>query len=182
MKTWKQLPPPWFSSLAALVLAGCGDSDFLTLPPLPTTPPSGEGTQKSTTPQPTLPARWTLTDVEGRTLQATIIGRNADTITIVREQDGKRFDLPVARLAEADRRRVATLPVRPAPPKSPMESSLYRMRRAKLDELQARIDEVNRLISTTNSDIQWRSYNSELRRLYQEESKLHEELRKLEGY
>lgn len=153
----------------------------------PARPPALDGARETLNrsappiPQPTLPARWTLTDVEGRTLQATIIGRNATSITLVREQDGKRFDLPVERLADSDRRRIATLPLRPAPEKSSMESSYYRMRRARLDEIQARIDEVTRLISTTSSNIQSRSYNSELRRLYSEESKLLEELRKLEN-
>lgn len=63
-----------------------------------------------------------------------------------------------------------------------MESSLYRMRRAKLDEVQTEIDELNRLYGGTDSLIKRRSYNSELKRLYNEESKLQEELRKLEEH
>lgn len=88
MNPWKHSLPPRLSLLAVLVLTGCGDSDFLTVPPRPATPPSGDGLQKFIglpISQPTLPARWTLTDVEGRTLKATIIGRSTDAITIVRE-------------------------------------------------------------------------------------------------
>ncbi len=185
MKSWNRFQAPLLGALAALVLSGCGEDGFfgemLPSPDSPPRPTARELAKHDALPPPTLPVRWTLTDVEGRRLDATIIGRGSSSITLVRDQDGKRFELPVARLSNADRSRVATLPVRAAPETSPAESSLYRMRRAKLDEVQARIAEVNRLIERTSSTIQWRSYNSELRRLHQEAGKLSEELRKLEA-
>ena len=156
--------------VAAFLLAGCDNADLAIAPPKGKTPPAQ------------LPARWTLTDVEGRTVKATIIGRSETAVTLVRETDGQRFVLPVARLADSDQRRVATLPIQKAPQKSPAESSIYRMRQAKMDEVRARINEINQLIGGTNSDIQLRSYNSELKRLYKEESKLREELRELEDH
>lgn len=61
------------------------------------------------------PVRWTLTDIEGRRLEATLIGRSADAVSLVREVDGKRYELPLARLAAADRARVQSLPIRPVP-------------------------------------------------------------------
>jgi hypothetical protein len=132
--------------------------------------------------KPTIPVRWTLTDVDGRSLDATIVGRNETTITIVRTADGKRFDLAMARLSEADRKRVSELDKKSAPTKHPMESSLYRMRRAKLDELDDRIAELNSVYGSTNSDIKRRSTFSELERLQAERGKVAEELRDLERF
>src|SRR5690606_6309962 len=65
----------------------------------------------------------------------------------------------------------ATLPVRTAPEKSPMESSFYRLRRATLEEVQARIREITRVPGGTSSRIQGRTYESELKRPPQEKRK-----------
>ncbi|GEM_PF-1451653 len=52
------------------------------------------------------------TDNTGRPLEATIIGRNATSITVIRKSDGARFEIPYNRLSEANQAFVVTL----APP------------------------------------------------------------------
>ncbi len=130
----------------------------------------------------TLPVRWTLTDVEGRSLEANVIGRSANSVTLVRVSDGKRFDLPVARLSEGDRKRVARLPLVAAPQSSPQESSIYRMRQAALGEAEARIVELRQMLNTTDSQIKKRSYTSEIKRLETERGDLLEEIREIESH
>lgn len=132
--------------------------------------------------KPTIPVRWTLTDLDGRTVDATIVGKNATSITLVRTADGKRFELPLARLSESDQKRVGDLAGKAAPSKHPMESSLYRMKSAKLGEIDDRIAELNSVYATTDSTIKRRSANSELMRLNAERGELVEELRELERY
>jgi hypothetical protein len=132
--------------------------------------------------KPTIPVRWTLTDVDGRSVDATIVGRTETTVTIVRSADGKRFDLALARLSEADRKRVGELDKKTAPSKHPMESSLYRMRRAKLDEIDGRIAELNSVYESTDSVIKRRSALSELERLQAERGKVAEELGDFERF
>lgn len=132
--------------------------------------------------KPTIPVQWTLTDVEGRSLEATIVGKRNSIITLVRTADGKRFDLSVDRLSEVDKKRVNALDNKTAPTKHPMESALYRMRQGKLAEIDTRISELNSTYSSTNSDIKRRSAFSELERLTAERAKVLEELRELEKF
>jgi hypothetical protein len=171
--------------LLSVFLTSCGEG---LLPP-PT--PKGGGQGKSAgsflegqlpVAKPTIPVRWTLTDLDGRTVDATIVGKNATSITLVRTADGKRFELPLARLSESDQKRVGDLAGKAAPSKHPMESSLYRMKSAKLGEIETRIAELNTIYATSDSAIKRRSANSELMRLEAERGELVEELRELERY
>ena len=172
----------------ALLLVSCGDG----LMPEPTRrePASetsgiletlGEFSEIGTIPQatPTLPVRWRITDLEGRTIDATIIGKKASIITLVRTSDGKRFELAIARLSTEDQKRIGSIPDATPPSRHPTESAHYRMGQAKLDELDARIAEVTALYSSTDSKIQMRSAYSELNRLKAERQKLMEDLNDL---
>jgi hypothetical protein len=132
--------------------------------------------------KPTIPVRWTLTDLDGRTVDAMIVGRNDTSITLVRTSDGKRFELAMDRLSESDRKRVGELDKKTAPTKHPMESSLYRMSHAKLDDIDQRISELTSLVETSNSVIKRRSSISELIRLNAERGKILQELRELERF
>lgn len=131
---------------------------------------------------PTLPVRWNITDLDGRTIDATIIGKNGSSITLIRNSDGKRFDLQISRLSADDQARVGQLGNKTPPSRHPMESSHYRMAQAKLDELDGEIAEVTALYNSTNSPMQMRTANSQLRRLKNERLKLLEDLKELEKY
>lgn len=159
----------------ALFLPACGESLYEMPPREPLEPVKAEVPL-------TLPVRWELTDVEGRVLKVSIIGRSATSITIVRESDGKRFELPVERLSANDRKRVTRLVVQIAPAKAPMESSFYRMRQASIDEVDARMDEIRSEMSSTGSHLQFRSRQSELHRLQRKRIELTEELKEFERY
>jgi len=177
--------------LAALILASCGDG----LLPAPTTKKVeqensgileelGAFTELGKLPEskPTIPVRWTLTDVDGRTLDATIVGKDSTTITLVRNADGKRFDLVLSRLSESDQARVKRLDNKVAPTEHPMESSLYRMGQAKLDDIENSIIEQNAIIESTDSEIKRRSAYSEWRRLNAEKAEVMKDLKELERY
>lgn len=176
-----------WSVLASLVLSSCGDG---LLPP-PTTKKNGEsedtGGNRSVMgmlpiAKPTIPVQWKLTDVEGRSLDATIVGKRDSFLTLVRTADGKRFDLPLDRLSEADQKRVKALDNKSAPTKHHMESALYRMRHAKLGEIDARIAEMQSVYGSSDSEIKKRSAYSELERVTAERAKVLEELRDLEKF
>lgn len=58
----------------------------------------------------------TIVDNQGRSLEVTIIGRAADSVTFVRATDQKRFTIPVTNLSKEDQTFVAGLPLAPPPP------------------------------------------------------------------
>lgn len=129
-----------------------------------------------------IPVRWTLTDVDGRAIDATIIGKSGASITLIRNSDGKRFDLSVARLSASDQERVKKLADKTSVSRHPLESAHYRMTQAKLDELDARIAEVQAVYNSTDSKIQLRTAVSQMKRLQDERLKLLEDLKELEKY
>lgn len=175
--------------LFGLVLVSCGDG-FLPEP----TPRNSEsnGTEMleelrdasslAQVPDPTFPVRWKLTDLEGRTIDATIIGKNGSLITLIRNSDGKRFDLQTSRLSADDQAKVERLGNKMPPSRHPMESSHYRMVRAKLDDVDARIAEALAVYNSTNSSMQMRTANSQLKRLQNQRLELLEDLKELEKY
>lgn len=172
----------WAGGLCALAFVSCGE-----LIPEPT--PRKESTDtdriefgKIPAVVPTLPVRWKLADLEGRSIDAMIIGKSGDSITLIRMSDGKRFELPVLRLSEEDQKRVRSLPTKTAPSRHPSESSHYRMAQAKLDETDARIAELTSILNTSDSRIQIRSAHSEMERLLTQRVKLLEDLKELEKY
>ena len=132
--------------------------------------------------KPTIPLRLVLTDRDGRTLDATIVGKSSTSITLVRTADGKRFDLAVTRLSDSDQTRVKLLDNKVAPTKHPMESSLYRMAQSKLEDVEDSIVEQLAIIDSTNSEIKRRSAYSELKRLKAERLEVENELRNLEKF
>jgi len=161
-----------------LLLASCGEVD----------PASLEGilrTQKKPQTQAPveLPVRWTLTDTEGKTLEADIIGRTSKTLTIIRTADRKQFEVPINRLSEADQTRIKTLSMTKTSGngnRSPLNVSLLNMRKAALKEIQDRIDELHKLRKASQSNIETRSYVSEINRLQKRETELLAEIRKLQ--
>lgn len=61
------------------------------------------------------PVSRLITDANGRELQVEILGRSDDQITIVRQSDSSRFDLPISKLSAADQSFVKRLPLKSAP-------------------------------------------------------------------
>lgn len=180
-----------FGGLFALALVSCGDG--LLPEPAPRNVESNgvevldelrEVTELGRIPEavPTFPVKWTLTDVGGRSIDATLIGRNGSAITLIRNSDGKRFELALDRLSPDDRTRVEKLPNKTPPSRHPMESSHYRMAQAKLDEIDAGINEMKVLYNTTNSEIQRRTAGSQLKRLQAARLELLEDHKELEKY
>jgi len=62
------------------------------------------------------PFKGTLTDLQGHTLQVTLIGRSNEQLRFVRAEDGKTYTYPIARLSPADQAYVKLLPVGLAAP------------------------------------------------------------------
>lgn len=63
-------------------------------------------------PTSTLPTARTVTDTTGRKLEGTILSKDADSIQFRRTSDGKKFDLPLAKLSADDQTFVAGLVVK----------------------------------------------------------------------
>lgn len=162
----------------ALLLTSCGEIDPASLEDILRTQ------KKPQTQAPVeLPVRWTLTDTEGKTLEADIVGRTPTTITIIRIADQKQFDVPIERLSEADRARIKTLSMSMTSTinRSSPNTALINMRKASLKETQDRMAELLELYGVSQSGIQMRSYASELRRLRRKEAELTAELKRLQG-
>jgi hypothetical protein len=121
---------------------------------------------------------WTLTDTQGRSIKATIIGRDSNSITIVRHSDGKRFDLPVDRLSPSDQNRIAKLPQASAPA---AETGVLKLQKAKLQELNLEINQLSAELSQSTSTMKSRSLNSQIDRLMNERIKLEAEIAEIEG-
>lgn len=72
--------------------------------------------------QPEFPIARTLTSSEGRAIDAVILGKSGGILHIERITDRARFDLPIERLAAADRAFASRLPeLAVAPPPKPPE-------------------------------------------------------------
>ncbi len=74
------------------------------------------------------------------------------------------------------------LDIKSAPTKHPMELSLYRMRHAKLADIDAHIAEMQSVYGSTDSEIKRRSTYSELLLLTAERAEVLEGLRDLEKF
>lgn len=91
-----------------------------------------------------LPVDRTITNSEGKSLEVRIIGREKDFITVERISDNARFDIPVSRLLEPDRRfidriRKTKAPKEPEPP-APVEADYVATRRAMIEDLESKAD------------------------------------------
>lgn len=146
------------------------------------TPPEGQ----------TFPIQKTVTDNTGRTLKATIIGRNANSITVIRKSDGIRFVIPYTKLSAADQAFVTQLPLHAAPParSGPGSSSstansdrgVLSFRRGKMEELNERIQKNEALLYQMDPrTIKARSVRSETNRLITERSELAREIADLKS-
>ena len=171
---------------AVFMMSGCEQPKRLEVPPPPPEP-------VAEAPRPSeidFPVRWTLTDLQGRQIEATIIGRGVSSVTLVREKDGRRYDFPLENLSSPDRLRVDALPLRAAPAPGPeaagppvveIVSGATRMKRSALAAVQEELRETGRLLSESESAIKSRSLQSKMDKLIQEEQKLTAELAELES-
>lgn len=166
-----------------VLLPGCGDwtervsQTLENLPKVPLLEGNGDSVVG-------LPVDRTLTDTQGRSITATIIGRQSDSITIVRHSDGKRFDLPLDRLSPPDREQVAKLPLTPAPAepvgRNPEPGGIVKLRKGALKELDREIEDISTQLNQTPSSMKMRSLNSALERLKGERARLEAEIAELE--
>lgn len=88
-----------------------------------------------------LPVDRVLQDQEGRSIDATIIGREMETITIIRKSDSRRFDYPIAQLSEEDRQFVTELKLHSAPKERPAKTEPEK----EDPYVQSRLDQIERL-------------------------------------
>ncbi|MEM9017488.1 MAG: hypothetical protein AAGC68_10780, partial [Verrucomicrobiota bacterium] len=95
---------------------------------------------------PAIPTERVLTDKQGRQIEARIIGRNLETLTIVRLSDSKQFELPIERLSPVDQTFAKELPlVAASPSKKPdvkvADTGPIVFKRARLEEINREISE-----------------------------------------
>ena len=64
-----------------------------------------------TPPKSVFPFFRTMTDTKGRTIRAEVLGRDANTVTIVRSSDKRRFTLPLNTLSPQDQTHLLSLPI-----------------------------------------------------------------------
>jgi hypothetical protein len=139
------------------------------------------------------PITRTLTDSTGRPLEATIIGRNTGSITVIRKSDGARFDIPYDRLSAEDRAFVVKLPLQAAivpapgsgadssPPKN-SERGVIGFRRARLQEIEEQIRRNETLLYQIGPHtVKGRSIRSENERLIRERAEVAQEIYELES-
>ena len=168
----------------SVLLPGCGDWTEPVSLKVKTAPEVPVPMPKAVNKPIVLPVDRTLTDSQGRSITATIIGRQSDSITIVRHSDGKRFDLPLDRLSPPDREQVAKLPLTPAPAepvgRNPEPGGIVKLRKGALKELDREIEDISTQLNQTPSSIKMRSLNSALERLKGERARLEAEIADLE--
>lgn len=144
-------------------------------------------------PKTEFPITRTLTDNTGRPLEATIIGRNANSITVIRKSDGSRFDIPYNRLSAGDQTFVMSLPLRPAelpatgtaantPQENDPERGILGFRRIRLKELDEQIRSNEELLYQIGlKSVKGRSLKSENERLIKERAEVAREIYELES-
>ncbi len=71
--------------------------------------------------RPEIPVRRTLTNADGRTIDAMIVGKTGATLHLDRRSDGVRFELPESTLGWSDRFFAWRLPEQSPPPPPPPE-------------------------------------------------------------
>lgn len=139
------------------------------------------------------PITRTLTDSAGRPLEATIIGRDTTSITVIRKSDGSRFDIPYDRLSAEDQAFVVKLPLQAAMPPAPgnsaasptpknSERGIIGFRRTTLQELDDQIRKNDSLLHQIGSHtVKGRSLRSENERLIRERAEIAQEIYELES-
>jgi hypothetical protein len=123
------------------------------------------------------PITRTLLDNTGRPLEATIIGRGVNSITVIRKSDRARFDIPLDRLAPSDQEFAKGLPLTPAPPEvnvaaTPPEKDSpgsLAFLITKRDELERKLEKnMELLITMDRNTVKGRSMKSERERMLNE--------------
>jgi len=139
------------------------------------------------------PITRTITDNKGRPLEATIIGRDTTSITVIRKSDGTRFAIPYERLSVPDQAFVLKLPLHDATPSpagtdtvsTPTDSSergIIGFRRNRLRELDERIRANDNLLYQIGPNtVKGRSLMSENERLVKERAGITQEIHELES-
>ncbi len=132
---------------------------------------------------PTFPIERAITDLQGRELKVSIVGKTGDDIFFTRQVDGKNFRLAISRLSPSDREFVRQLPSL-APPSglkiegetdqnaSSEQPRYVSIRNERIKELE---DEKNRLYEETDlttNMIKVRTNRSEIERIDKEISEL----------
>lgn len=125
------------------------------------------------------PFIWTLTDAGGRTIQAKIIGRDPQSLTIIRLSDSARFQLAFDRLSERDRKRAEQLPIKTAPKE---EEGILKLRRHALEELREEIRETESEYDNAQTSLESRGHASRLIRLRATEDELLREIQELKRH
>lgn len=129
--------------------------------------------------EPTFPIERAITDLQGRKLTVSILGKTGNDIFFTRQVDGKHFRLAISRLSPSDREFVRNLPSL-APPSGlkiegeengntlARDSRYVAIRREKIQELK---DEKSRLYEeaeVTSNRITMRTNYSEIERIEKE--------------
>ena len=122
----------------------------------------------------TLPYETTVRDVQGRELEINLIYRTDNSIHFVRTSDKREFDLPIAKLSDADQRWITKLPVSTAESRAAAERDQYKQlyiknRQEAIGRIEAEIQELADEIGSgklTNSQI--RNNNREIDRKREE--------------
>ena len=102
----------------------------------------GCDTREQRPPSP-LPVHRTITDSKGRTLDAKIIGKDDESVTFIRESDGKRYTIPISRLVQEDqvflRRFKNRTPKKEEVEKSEPDPQFVASRKQELEKLRKRV-------------------------------------------
>lgn len=99
--------------------------------------------------QPDFPIARTLTSTEGRAIDAVILGKSGGILHIERSADLSRFDLPIERLAAADRAFASRLPelaVAPPPMPTAPEDPYIASRLSLIADLERKIKEAEAVV------------------------------------
>ena len=115
--------------------------------------------------QPEFPLERTIVNQDGKSLEATILGKKDGILTIERSSDGARFEIPTSTLSLNDRLLAFRLPekVAPAPPLPAPEDSYIENRKRRINELKAKAEVMKKEIaSQTLNTLLQRSRTDEL--------------------
>lgn len=135
-------------------------------------------------PIPALPLERTITDDQGRSFDATIIGKTESSIVVTRTIDQRNFRIPIPKLAESDRNFVNRLRYSPAPDGVAIEGEradtrpingqprYVAFRKEEIKRLYEEADRLRREARETTNAITKRSKRSEADRLDKEAAEL----------
>lgn len=178
--------------VALLALGGCKPPKRkgAEIPEAPAVSQDSKVAQVPQAPVLEFPFRRTVTDQEGRKLDATVVGRSASEIYVVRDSDGMKARIGIATLSEEDQAFLSDLPTHPAPAgffdreperkpgaEQPGGSEAYiAARQREIDRLSQRNRGLETKAAISRNQIEVRSSNSEIERNNKEISRLQENI------